>query len=139
MASFSMLPSRFHGVFPVIRPRTLPTAQAILNRLTVDDAIVAGIWPFEIANSIFVSYSRRRRITEPQIREYLGLLKALPVRVESQSMQENIDLEFLSRHLKLAAYDAAYVHLALRMNLPLATSDGPLRNAAIAEGVALIG
>ena len=42
-----------------------------------------------------------------------------------------------SRH-DLAAYDVAYLHLAQRKNLPLATSDGPLRDAALAEGVALI-
>jgi predicted nucleic acid-binding protein len=63
----------------------------------------------------------------------------LPIRVESQGMLENIDLESLSRRLDLAAYDAAYLHLAQRTNLPLATSDGPLRDAAIAEGVTVIG
>jgi predicted nucleic acid-binding protein len=54
-------------------------------------------------------------------------------------MLENVDLESLSRRLEIAAYDAAYLHLALRTNLPLATSDIPLREATIAEGVVVIG
>ena len=113
-------------------------SRAILNRLAVDDAVVPEIWAFEIANSIFVSYSKRKRITEQQIREYLDLLKALPIRVESQSMLENIDLESIARRRDLTAYDIAYLRLAQRANLPLATSDSPLRDAAIAEGVVVI-
>jgi predicted nucleic acid-binding protein len=113
-------------------------SRAILSRLAVDDAIVPEIWAFEIANSIFVSYSKRKRITEQQIREYLSLLKALPIRVEVQSMVENIDLESIARRRDVAAYDAAYLYLAQRTDLPLATSDGPLRDAALAESVVVI-
>jgi predicted nucleic acid-binding protein len=124
--------------FPGDPTENTPYSRDILNRLAGDDAIVPEIWAFEIANSIFVSYSKRKRITEQQIREYLGLLKALPIRVESQSMVENIDLESLARRCNLAAYDAAYLRLAKRMNLPLATLDGPLRDAALAEGIKIV-
>jgi predicted nucleic acid-binding protein len=125
--------------FPGDPTENTPYSQAVLSRLAEDDAIVPEIWAFEIANSIFVSHSKRRRIDERQIQEYLDLLKALPIRVESQSMIENIDLESLSRRWGLAAYDAAYLDLAQRTGLPLATSDGPLRDAAIAEGVEVVG
>jgi len=76
-----------------------------------------------------------KRITEQQIREYLDLLKALPIRVETQNLWANVDLESLARRQNIAAYDAAYLDLARRSNLPLATSDDPLKQAAIAEGV----
>jgi predicted nucleic acid-binding protein len=125
--------------FPGDPTENTPYSRAVLNRLAEDDAVVPEIWAFEVANSIFVSFSNRKRITEPQIREYLELLKALPIRVESRSLLENIDLESFSRRWDLAAYDAAYLHLAQRTNLPLATSDGPLRDAAIAEGVVVVG
>jgi len=46
-------------------------SRSILNRLTVEDGIVPEIRAFEIANSIYVSYNRRKRITERQVREYL--------------------------------------------------------------------
>jgi predicted nucleic acid-binding protein len=108
------------------------------SRPAVDDAIVPEIWAFEIANSIFVSYNRRKRITEQQILEYLGLLNALPIRVEAQSMVENIDLESLARRHDLAAYDVAYLHLAQRKKVPIATTDGPLRDAALAKGITVI-
>jgi predicted nucleic acid-binding protein len=118
-----------------MQPRT---RRAILNRLASDDAVVPETWAFEIANSIFVSYNKRKRISEEQIREYLGILRALPIRVESRSIFENMDLESLSRRIRLAAYDAAYLQLAQRAHLPLATCDGPLREAAMAEGIEVI-
>ena len=124
--------------FPGDPSENTPYSRTILRRLTVDDAIVPEIWAFEIANSIFVSYSKRERITEQQIREYLDLLKSLPIRVSPQRLWANVDLESLSRRRNLAAYDTANLDLARRMNLALATSDGPLQAAAIAEGVRVI-
>src|ERR1039457_5708709 len=60
-------------------------SRRVLNSLTSDDAVVPEIWAFEIANSIFVSFSKRKRISERQIGEYLGLLKGLPIRVEPRT------------------------------------------------------
>lgn len=110
----------------------------ILNDLAANDAIVPQIWAFEIANSIFVSHTKRKRITERQIQEYLGLLRALPIRVETQSWWETLDLQSLARRRNLTAYDAAYLDLALRLKVPLATADESLRDAASAEGVTVI-
>ena len=45
----------------------------------------------------------------------------------------------LARKRKLTVYDAAYLELAKREALPLATLDRDLEKAAIAEGVALFG
>src|SRR5580658_9702910 len=89
--------------FPGDPTENTPYSRAILKRLAVDDAIVPEIWAFEIANNIFVSYSRRKRITDQQVREYLDLLKALPIRVEAQSLWANVDLESLARRRNLAA------------------------------------
>jgi predicted nucleic acid-binding protein len=47
-------------------------------------------------------------------------------------------LESLARRQNVAAYDAAYLDLALRTGLALATSDEPLRRAAIAQGIAVL-
>jgi predicted nucleic acid-binding protein len=124
--------------FPGDPTENTPYSRAILKRLAVDDAVVPEIWGFEIANNIFVSNSKRRRINEQQIREYLDLLKALPIHVEAQSLWANVDLESLARRRNLTAYDSAYLQLARRTNLALATSDGPLRDAAIAEGVVVL-
>ena len=61
-----------------------------MQELVSKDAIVPEVWAFEIANAIFVSFSKRQRITEQQIREYTDLLKALPVRVERRGVWANV-------------------------------------------------
>src|SRR5712672_898829 len=93
----------------------------ILAELASNDAVVPEIRAFEVANTIFVSHNKRKPITEQQIREYLRLLKALPIRVERQDLWTNVGLESLARRRSLAAYDAAYIDLAVRTGLPLAT------------------
>jgi len=124
--------------FPGDPTEDTPYSRRVLKELVANDAIVPEIWAFEIANNIFVSFSKRRRISEQQITEYLGLLKVLPIRVESRNLWSNVDLESLARRRNLTAYDAAYLDLALRSNLPLATSDGPLRQAALAESITVL-
>lgn len=96
------------------------------------------IWAFEIANSIFVSFSKRKRITEPQIEEYLGRLKNLPISVETRGLWSNVELEASARRWNLSPYDAAYLDLALRKGVSLATMDHDLKKAAAAEGVAVV-
>ncbi len=68
----------------------------------------------------------------------MDLLKALPIWVESQTLWANVDLERRARRRDLPAYDAAYLDLAQRTGLPLATSDTLLRRAAMAEGITVI-
>ena len=101
------------------------------------DAVVPEIWPFEIANTIYVSFSKRKRITEPQIQEFLDTLKDLPIQVERQDLWKNVALESIARKHNLAAYDASYLQLALSQSIPLATSDEGLKKAALACGVKL--
>jgi predicted nucleic acid-binding protein len=115
--------------FPGDPTENTPYSRRVLSELIANDAIVPEIWAFEIANCIFVSYSKRRRISEQQIAEYLSLLKALPI---------HVDLESLARRRNLASYDAAYLDLALRTGFGLATSDEPLQQAAIAEGITVL-
>jgi len=62
----------------------------------------------------------------------------MPILVVRGEWPNNIALESLARKHNLAAYDVAYIDLALREKLPLATSDQALRKAAMAEGVTLI-
>ena len=90
------------------------------------------------AHPIFVALSKRKRISQKRIDEYLQLLRALPIRVEARTLWENVALESLARKWNLAAYDAAYLDLALRKNLPLATVDAGLKKAAEAAGVPVV-
>jgi predicted nucleic acid-binding protein len=124
--------------FPNDPAENTPYSRAILRHIEEADVVVPELWAFEIANGIFVAYSIRKRINEADIYEYVQLLGSLPIRVVSGDWLKNIALESLARKHNLAAYDAAYLDLALREKLPLATSDAALRKAALAEGVALI-
>ena len=129
----------FSWCFPGDPTEDTPYSRRILKELATRDAVVPDVWSFEIANGIFVSYSKRMRVTERQIADYLGLLMALPIRVEAQGLWANVNLESLARRQNLAAYDAAYLDLALRTGLPIASSDAPLRQAALAQGGGLRG
>jgi predicted nucleic acid-binding protein len=64
--------------------------------------------------------------------------KILLTAAEPQGIWANVDLESLARRQNVTAYDAAYLDLALRTGLALATSDEPLRQAAIAQGIAVL-
>ena len=68
----------------------------------------------------------------------LEILKALPIRVEHRDLWISVSLKSLARKCDLAVYDASYLDLAMRLDLPLATSDGPLKKAAAACGVMLV-
>ncbi len=124
--------------FPGDPTEDTPYSRRVLEGLVANDAIVPEIWAFEIANSVFISLSKRKRISAQQASEYLSLLRNLPIRVEPQNLWANVALESLSRRHNLTAYDAAYLDLALRTHLSLATLDEPLRQAAAAEGITLL-
>jgi len=123
--------------FPGDPTEDTPYSRRILRELIVNDAIVPEIWAFEVANNIFVSHNKRKRISEQQVTEYLTLLKALPIRVESRPLWSNVELEAFARRWDLAAYDAAYLAMALQRDLPLATADGVLKEKARAAGVSI--
>jgi predicted nucleic acid-binding protein len=128
----------FSWCFPGDPAEDTPYSRRILSKLATDDAVVPEIWAFEIANIIFVAFNRRKRISQKQIDEYLMRLKALPIRVEFNDVWANIALESQARKWNLPAYDAAYLDLALRRKIPLATADDDLKKAAHAEGIMML-
>jgi len=129
--------SPLRGVFPAIRLKTHLIAGAFC-RSSRYDAIVPGIWAFEIANVIFIAFTKRRRISQQQIDEYLTRLRALPIRSEHNDLWANIALESQARKWNLPAYDVAYLDLALRKKLPLATADDDLRKTVQAVGIEVL-
>jgi predicted nucleic acid-binding protein len=90
---------------------------------------------FEIRNALLVN-ERRRRVTAAQSAEFVRELSRMRIRLESP--RQDVDLLALARERKLTVYDAAYLELAVREGLPLATLGRALEKAAIAEGVALL-
>lgn len=114
-------------------------AQAVLDQLRSGHALVPASWSLEIANSLLVA-ERRQRLAPADVVRFLGLLEALPIEVDTltatRALRETLAL---GRARKLAAYDAAYLELAMREAVPLATLDQSLRRAAREAGVKLEG
>lgn len=112
-------------------------ANAIWNLTLDNEAIVPSIWWLEIVNVLIVA-ERRQRITETQTAEELAMLQSLPIVVDTNADQQSTSATLvLARQYNLAAYDAAYLELAIREGLLLATIDNRLAEAARRCGVFL--
>jgi predicted nucleic acid-binding protein len=110
-------------------------ADAVAAGFSIGRAAVPLIWPLEIANAI-LNGERRQRSTEAQAAEWLVYLGSLPITVDDETNTRAWgDVLNLARVHHLSAYDAAYLELALRRGLPLATLDDKLKGAAVAAGV----
>ncbi len=113
-------------------------ALALLSRVELDGAVAPAIWPLECVN-ILRQGERRGRLTADEASAAVSLLRRLPVRIEPASTARSAGpvLELARRH-GLTAYDAAYLELAKRLGLPLATRDAALARAAATEAVAVL-
>jgi predicted nucleic acid-binding protein len=112
-----------------------PDAQMAFHRARTEEAVVPALWWFEVRNVLLVN-ERRRRITEPDTVAFLSRLSKFRVRVD-RAPDENAVLRLARAH-RLSVYDTAYLELAQRESVPLATLDAALRRAATAEGVPLV-
>lgn len=110
-------------------------ASIALERMRTEEAVVPELWWFEVRNILLVN-ERRARITESGTTAFLDRLSRLRIRVD-RAPGEAAVLR-LARERRLSVYDAAYLELAQREGLPLATFDPDLRRAAAEEGVALL-
>lgn len=110
-------------------------AYRVLDQLENRQAIVPSLWAVEIANAVIVG-ERRRRLTASDIAHFFELLQSLSIETDIQTASRAFsDTLQLARSHGLSAYDAAYLELAMRERLMLATLDGRLKKAAEATGV----
>lgn len=111
---------------------------AVLRRLAAGSAAVPGIWPLEVAN-VLLGAERRQRITAAESARFLNLLEALPIEVDAHTAaRAPREILTLARTHALSSYDAAYLELASREGIPLATRDKRLAAAAATLGVRLL-
>ncbi len=110
-------------------------SEKILDALCGAKAWVPSIWPLEVANALLMA-ERRRRLTRAEVENFLSLLQELPIQVEGETILRVWgEILPLAREERLSVYDAAYLNLAMRLGLPLATLDQALRKAARNCGV----
>ncbi len=116
-----------------------PATQGVLELVKMEGAWVPALWRLEVANVLEVGVRRNRH--DARFRdETLADLALLPIAVDADTNQHawQATVRLAERH-RLTLYDAAYLELALRRRLPLATLDRELRKAAEAEAVPLLG
>ncbi len=112
-------------------------ADTVLRWIGDSTARVPAIWPLEVANVLLVA-ERRDRLTRADTSRFVELIAALPILVDTDTPRRATGAILdLGRELYLSAYDAAYLELALRHRVPLATRDDKLRAAATQRGVSL--
>lgn len=114
--------------------------ETLLSRLSslTDNAIVPALWLYEVVNVTELAV-RKGRITEEKARTFLESRADLPIEVENPTRtQMFVSVRSLVAQHKLTAYDASYLELAIRHNLPIASSDKALTKTARIAGVNLI-
>jgi predicted nucleic acid-binding protein len=111
----------------------------VFNLLSVNGAWAPGLWKLEVANILEMGVRRGRR--DATFRDAtLADLALLPISIDAETDRQawGTTLRLSGRH-RLTLYDAAYLELALRRGLPLASLDSDLRRAAQAEEVVVLG
>ena len=110
---------------------------AILRLVAAGKAWVPDLWPYEIANGLVMA-QRRSRITAAQRALFIEELLKLPIEVARTATRAVLETQSaLADRYNLTPYDAAYLDLALRKGLSLATRDKALLAAATKAGVGL--
>lgn len=113
-------------------------AHRVLRRLQDDSAVVPAIWVLEVANGLLLA-ERRGRLNVAEVAQVCGAVAALPIVWEDLPLERALGPVLdLARAHRLSAYDAAYLELAMREGLSLATQDDALRAAAEKVGVPLL-
>ena len=113
-----------------------PVAARALRLVRSDPGRVPALWWFEVRNTLIIN-ERRKRIAEQAVTDFLLQLSALEIHVDT-APNEN-DVLALARRHRLTVYDSAYLELARRQQISLATLDESLANACRAEKVEVIG
>jgi predicted nucleic acid-binding protein len=101
------------------------------------EAWVPALWHLELGN-VLLGAQKRGRIDQAGIEGFLNTLGTYRITIDDETMSKawNKTLDLAAQH-RLSTYDAAYLELALRRHLPLATLDAALVAAATAAGVSL--
>lgn len=105
-------------------------AERVLKSMAESEALVPNLWHLEATN-VLAGAEQKGYANAGNVEQFLSQLENLPITVDSLTAQKAFSrILALSRAYKLSAYDAAYLELALREGIPLATLDKALIKAA---------
>jgi predicted nucleic acid-binding protein len=109
----------------------------VLASLSEKRALVPILWFYEVGNGLVMAH-RRKRISRDQFVGFISRVENLPIDCARQTAADILELPVLAQRHGLTNYDAAYLGLAMRFSLPLATTDKRLVEAATSAGVNLV-
>lgn len=113
-------------------------AELASERSYDDLVVIPQHWPLEITSALLKS-ERRRRAAPEEVDRFVARLRTLEAEVDGLAPDEVFDeLLSLARMHRLSVYDAAYLELAHRRGIALATLDAALAAAATSLGVELV-
>jgi predicted nucleic acid-binding protein len=116
-----------------------PATKMLLEAAAAEQFAVPAWWYLEITNALYFA-ERKGRIQPAKIAEFIELVESFSIDVDTEGpLRAFSHLLPLCRKHQLTSYDAAYLDVALRLDLPLATLDEPLRQAAKSHGIKLLG
>jgi predicted nucleic acid-binding protein len=111
----------------------------VLDRLETETAVVPSLWHLEAANVLALA-ERKGRITAAGTAEFIAMVETLSIDVDQETpFRAFAEIFALARRQGLTAYDAAYLELAMRSGIPLATKDLALAAGARSLGVGVLG
>jgi len=112
----------------------LAYASKVLDAMHDSYALVPSIWGLEVAN-VLARAESQKFITEARSEAFLARLRRLQIETDPETFTQSLTATLqIARRYRLSSYDAAYLELALREGLPLATLDADLRKAAKQAG-----
>ncbi len=105
-------------------------AESVLQSLNDAEANVPRLWHWEATN-VLLEEEKRKELTYGEVERFIAQLEGLPIQLDALTAYQAFNRTLgLARAYKLSSYDAAYLQLALREGLPLATLDKDLKKAA---------
>ncbi len=111
-------------------------ADRLLAQASARDVFwVPALWWYELANGLTMA-QRRRRLAELDGRRVVELFGMLPI--QTDTLESPHPMQNLAQAHGLSAYDAAYLELAQRRGVGLATLDGKLSRVARKIGLQFI-
>ncbi len=117
-------------LLPSTKPADQKYAEKVLKSFSDMDALVPNLWHLEAVN-VLVEAEIRAEIDAGEVERFISHLENLPLHVDRATAQQAFSrILSLARIYNLSSYDAAYLELAIREGLPLATLDKDLRKAA---------
>lgn len=116
-----------------------PETKQLFKRTSDESVLVPALWFLEVTNTLVMA-ERKSRIGLNEVGHFISLINTFDLEVETHDPEVTFThLLPLCRTHSLTSYDAVYLDLAIRRQLPLATLDESLRKAAKKAGVKLLG